>query len=529
MAITVKPSDYKGYKTDKMTFVQADKAIHDQKFETKPVSYFRGCWRRFRKNKGSIVAGIILLMLVSFAIIAPFSTSRDVQWSDANYSNVLPKSPWFEVGSGYWDGTEMKTVAERDYQKYRFYETETKPIASEVTVHTEKDLLNKDIYTYEFRYNTYAIGAKMFSVSAEEFDKIQNWEKEHSRKILLPMIDFEDYVDDYIEELLDSGKILASQAEIQRGNLIRAYNDVNVYYKLEFLTGAQGKATTQTSIVLVDDKVVPLYATDSSGELVYFEEEAGGLRKTVRVDYNNYYEFVYGTPCYYLFGANSHGYDLFVRLASGARLSLILGVAVSAINLIIGLFYGAISGYYGGTVDLVMERITDILSAIPFVILASLFQMHFAASAGPVVSLLFAFVVTGWIGTASTTRMQFYRFKDQEYVLASRTLGAKDMRLIFVDILPNALGTLITSSVLMIPGVIFSESSLSYLNIIDLSNSSITSVGTLLNEGSDISVLRNYPHLLLFPAAFISILMITFNLIGNGLRDAFNPTLRGED
>jgi oligopeptide transport system permease protein len=136
-------------------------------------------------------------------------------------------------------------------------------------------------------------------------------------------------------------------------------------------------------------------------------------------------------------------------------------------------------------------------------------------------------VVTARIGTAATTRMQFYRFKNQEYVLASRTLGAKDLRLIFVDILPNAIGTLITSSVLMIPGVIFSESSLSYLNIIDLSNSNITSVGTLLNEGS--SFLASYPHMVLFPAIFISILMISFNLIGNGLRDAFNPTLRGEE
>ena len=121
--------------------------------------------------------------------------------------------------------------------------------------------------------------------------------------------------------------------------------------------------------------------------------------------------------------------------------------------------------------------------------------------------------------------MQFYRFKNQEYVLASRTLGARDARLIFVDILPNAMGTLITSSVLMIPGVIFSESSLSYLNIVNLSTSNITSVGTLLNDGSNF--VATYPHMIMFPAIFISILMITFNLIGNGLRDAFNPTLRG--
>lgn len=121
--------------------------------------------------------------------------------------------------------------------------------------------------------------------------------------------------------------------------------------------------------------------------------------------------------------------------------------------------------------------------------------------------------------------MQFYRFKNQEYVLAARVLGAKDRRIIFRHILPNAVGTLITSSILSIPYVIFSESTLSFLNIVDLSSGSMTSIGTMLAAGQD--VLATYPHVLMFPAVFISILMITFNLFGNGLRDAFNPSLRG--
>ena len=128
---------------------------------------------------------------------------------------------------------------------------------------------------------------------------------------------------------------------------------------------------------------------------------------------------------------------------------------------------------------------------------------------------------------ASTTRMQFYRFKGQEYVLASRTLGAKDRRLIFKHILPNAIGTLVTSCVLMIPGVIFSESSLSYLGIINFSTSGINSIGALLEEGQP--TFSDYPHMILFPALVISLLMISFNLFGNGLRDAFNTTLRGSE
>ena len=125
------------------------------------------------------------------------------------------------------------------------------------------------------------------------------------------------------------------------------------------------------------------------------------------------------------------------------------------------------------------------------------------------------------------TRMQFYRFKNQEYVLAARTLGAKDWRIMFKHIFPNSLGTLVTSCVLIIPGMIFSETSLSYLGIINLNSGSLTSVGTLLANGQPYLV--TYPHMILFPAVFISLLMLSFNLFGNGLRDAFNPSLRGTE
>ena len=174
-----------------------------------------------------------------------------------------------------------------------------------------------------------------------------------------------------------------------------------------------------------------------------------------------------------------------------------------------------------------MERITDILGNVPFMVVTTLFQLHLAAKIGALGSLLFAFVTTGWIGTASTVRMQFYRYKNQEYILAARTLGAKNSRLMFKHIFPNALGTIITSSVLVIPSVIFSESSLTYLGIINLESDNMTSVGTMLAHGKDF--LQTFPHIILFPAIFISLLMITFNLFGNGLRDAFNPSLRGTE
>lgn len=148
-------------------------------------------------------------------------------------------------------------------------------------------------------------------------------------------------------------------------------------------------------------------------------------------------------------------------------------------------------------------------------------------TSGHILILFLAFIATGWIGMAGTTRMQFYRVKNQEYILAARTLGAKDRRLIWKHIFPNAIGTLVTSCALVIPSMIFSETSLSYLGIINLATGNITSVGTLIAAGQP--YLTTYPHIVAFPSVFLALLMLSFNLFGNGLRDAFNPSLRDSE
>jgi len=179
-----------------------------------------------------------------------------------------------------------------------------------------------------------------------------------------------------------------------------------------------------------------------------------------------------------------------------------------------------------------MERVSDILSGVPSLVVITLFQYHLApklgATSGPVMAFFLAFIATGWIGMASLTRKQFYRFKSQEYVMAARTLGASDSRLMFKHILPNSLGTMITSCALIIPGVISSETSLTYLGIIDLSNFAGTSLGSLIQQGNAADWMAT-PHALFFPTLFLALLLITFNLFGNGLRDAFNPSTRGID
>lgn len=223
----------------------------------------------------------------------------------------------------------------------------------------------------------------------------------------------------------------------------------------------------------------------------------------------------------FIFGTTALGYDLFTLCFNALRTSLSVAVIVAAINFTIGLIWGSISGYFGGNVDLIMERITDILSGMPFIVVVTLCILNFGNN---VFTFGIALCLTGWIGTAARTRTQFYRFKGREYVLASRTLGASDPRLIFKHILPNALGTIVTGAVLMIPSVIFSEATLAYLNL-GLQGSA--SFGVLLSDNQQ--YLNSLPMLIVVPSVIISLLMISFNLFGNGLRDALNPSLKGSD
>ena len=161
-------------------------------------------------------------------------------------------------------------------------------------------------------------------------------------------------------------------------------------------------------------------------------------------------------------------------------------------------------------------------------IVITLLKYHMGGKTPQWLVLFIAFFVTGWIGMAHTTRMQFYRFKNQEYVLAARTLGASDARIMFKHIFPNGLGTIVTSVALVIPAMIYSETSLSYLGIINLEAGDITSVGTLIAAGQK-SITADAGFVALFPCAVLVLLMLSFNLFGNGLRDAFNPSLRGSE
>ncbi len=238
----------------------------------------------------------------------------------------------------------------------------------------------------------------------------------------------------------------------------------------------------------------------------------------IKVDYYTYLG-ISDEECYW-FGSDYLGRDIWTRLWRGARTSLIIAVVSVICNVVIGVVYGSIAGYYGGKIDMLMMRFTEIINAFPRVVVVTLFIM--VAGTG-MFSIIMALIIKDWVPTARMVRSQFYRFKGSEYVLAARTLGVNDLALIFRHILPNSLGPIITSSMIAVPSAIFAESFLAYIGL--GLQAPETTIGVMLSQGQ--KVILNYPTQVVFPAIIISLLMISFNLLGNGLRDAFDPTLRG--
>ena len=240
----------------------------------------------------------------------------------------------------------------------------------------------------------------------------------------------------------------------------------------------------------------------------------------VRVDYYKYCGVPEGV--YHWFGTDYLGRDILTRLFHGARISLLISLLSVLTNLIIGIIYGSVAGYYGGKVDMFLTHLAEVLDGLPYLVVTILFMLLLGSG---MFSIILALTVTGWIGTARLTRAQFYRYKGREYVLSARTLGVPDWRLIFRHILPNTVGPLITRAMIAVPGAIFSESFLAYIGL--GIKPPEPSIGVLLSTGQ--SVLLQYPYQTLFPAILISVLMVAFNMLSNGLRDALDPNHRGEE
>jgi oligopeptide transport system permease protein len=623
-------------------FVQMDKKIHDLKFQTKPTTYFKDAFRRFTKNRSSVVAGIIIGILGSLSVLVPLLNTSNIDRPLYEARFLPPKWPGF-ASLGIMDGTTtyrniiIDKVSDPDnpvpvgflphailgeMEVYDTFSNFPSPYASggmlvlrpdrratDGFVYSVGVTINPEIGTYELE--TFLSDYNLEADIQASYRLIAVVEYETGVQTFVPLTDF---TTEYgLVRLTNiSSTIWEARPEETQGSLFRTRFGFQVEttaegaYPALYIDSFRMKRSNQPSFA------DPLFenVNFSSGNEVMLRDEAENalqIRWTVQTGsksvfrsilprgnfrYDNYaaafgevtkegvgqsivegyiqngwmqYDFNVGPSSFvildevkspirevisqesfgfgqfrvntltvvisiyrekgfsqmpsYLFGTDINGNDYFKIIFSGLGTSLLLGILVALINVTIGMVWGALSGYYGGWIDIAMERFTEILGGVPWIVLMTLTILLLGSNFG---TFLLALTLTGWIGTAALTRSQFYRYKRREYVLASRTLGAKDPRLIFRHILPNSIGPIVTSSVLIIPGVIFAEAAISYLG---LGLQGLPSLGVALSRAQ--GFLQTSPHLTMFGAIIISLLLISFNLFGNGLRDAFNPSLKG--
>lgn len=443
---------------------------NDVPLKTKEIGYYKDSWNRFKKNKGALVAFYIIAFILLFVGIGPSLKDYNLPVTSPNnatrFGFLEPKIPFIE-NFGIFDGKRTITAGKNflhalyhnDFEKDTILSGFPDELIDDVNHPLFAGVTELTVVVDSYKYTNYIIS-------------------------YMPPTYFRD---------LDAGRDPLSAVAVSLNA-----TEFDTYLRSNYI------------IDILSILEVPSLDNPNTSDYVY----------RVRVNRFMFYLGTNAQDTYFWFGTTANGNDLFTELWRGARISLMMALLVVIINSVIGLTIGSIVGYYGGVLDLLFDRFVEIVASIPFLSVLVLLTLRFG---NELWVIIFAFTATGWLGSYGTGRLQFYRFKNREYVLAARTLGASDRRIMFKHILPNTLGLIVTSYALAIPAFVFTEASFSFLGIINYSNA--LSVGLLINLGQ--SQMQSYPFLLLFPALYIAILMISFNLFGNGLRDAFNPSLRG--
>lgn len=222
---------------------------------------------------------------------------------------------------------------------------------------------------------------------------------------------------------------------------------------------------------------------------------------------------------YYWFGSDRYGRDIWTRTWQGARVSLIIAVAATIIDMVIGMSYGLISGYFGGRVDMIMQRILEVMNGIPRLVIVTLLLLILKPG---MITIIFALMLTEWVGMSRIARAEMLKLKEQEFVLASKTLGARPFHIIFAEILPNIIGPIITQVMFSIPTAIFTEAFLSFVGLgIPVPQCSL---GSLISDGYN--SFTTHPYQIIAPIVVMALLMLSFNLIGDGLREALDPKMK---
>lgn len=222
---------------------------------------------------------------------------------------------------------------------------------------------------------------------------------------------------------------------------------------------------------------------------------------------------------YYWFGTDVLGRDIFTRTWTGTRISLYIALVAVLVDMCFGMSYGLISGYFGGKVDMIMQRIAEILNGIPTLVIVTLLIIVIKPG---LVTITLALAITGWIGMSRISRAQVLKLKEQEFILASKTLGAKNFFIIFKEILPNIFGQLIVMSMFSIPNAIFTEAFLAFIGL--GVPQPLASLGSLISDA--FKSFTTHVYMIVFPVVVLAIIMLSFNMVADGLRDAFDPKMK---
>lgn len=233
----------------------------------------------------------------------------------------------------------------------------------------------------------------------------------------------------------------------------------------------------------------------------------------------NKYELLGIDDKYFLFGTDTLGRDIWVRTWKGTQVSLYMAFLAVVVDMFIGMTFGIISGYFGGKIDLVMQRIIEVLNSIPTMVIVTL--LVFVLRPG-ILSITLAIIIKGWIGMSRIARAQVLKLKEQEFILASKTLGSNNLKIIMRELLPNIFGQIIIMSMFSIPNAIFTESFLAFIGL--GLQPPLASLGVLISEGFNSFLVS--PYMVIIPVLVLAILMLSFTVLADGLRDAFDPKMK---